>query len=385
MAGRNLAGPQIGVRLIPGAAVAAGSPPGRDSRRSLPWWRLVLRIVAAVVVVAVAVSVLDNKLPSPTAFWAALQRARWGWVAAAFVLQVASIGMIVRQQRRILRALGVRISLPRVGLITYSSTAISMSLPAGGAVGAGYSYRQYRANGASAATAATVLLLSGLVSTAALVLLFLAGFGLAGISRLRELGDQRPETPLLIGAGFVAAIAAIGWLTHWAGRRANPGSDSGTAPTPRLDAWSERHPRLGVAVRGLLTTGRQAQELGRGDWRLVLVTSFLNWALDLACLYASCRAFGIMIPPMQLALIYLGIQLVRQIPITPGGIGVIEVSLLAALVASGSAQGPAAGAVLIYRLFAAWMLLPIGYVMLAILRLNKPAQPALQPTADSTT
>ncbi|GGL89760.1 lysylphosphatidylglycerol synthase transmembrane domain-containing protein [Nakamurella endophytica] len=335
---------------------------GRPHRR--PWWQHALRLAALVVVAVVVVAVLRDKVPSPHEVLLAFRTADWGWVVAAFVLQLASIGMLIRQQRRLLRAFGVPVPLSRVFAITYSSTAISMSMPAGSALGAGYSYRQYRKNGASAATAAAVLLLSGVLSLLALILLYLIGLGLSASGRIASLGGDNPVLAVVLGVLVVAVIVgAAVWLSRRSGR-----IDPRPPATPRLDRWGVGHPRTAAVLRQVLLTGRRAARVEPHDWRLALLTSALNWGLDLACLWASCLAFEIDLNLFRVALIYLGVQVIRQIPITPGGVGVIEASLLAALVAAGAANAPAAAAVLVYRLFAAWMIIPIGFVMLALLR-----------------
>ena len=342
---------------------------------SRPWWHWALRIVAALVVATVVVAVLWDKVPSPHQIAASFRQAQWWWVVGAGAFQAASIGMLIRQQRRLLRAFGVEVSLFQVGVITYSSTALTMSLPAGSAVGAGFSYRQYRAHGASAATAATVLLISGVLSLSALVLLYLGGIGLAAGSHFLHLGQAYPLLAVLIGLAILAALIGLVWLSNRPARMAGRRSPI-RKPSPRrrrLAEWLVGHPRLQTAVRQLLDTGRRAGRVRGHDWRLALWTSALNWGLDLCCLYASCRAFSIVIDPFQLALIYLGIQVVRQIPLTPGGIGVIEATLLASLVAAHAAQAPASAAVLVYRLFSAWLIVPIGFLSMTLLRRHRRA------------
>lgn len=100
-----------------------------------------------------AVVLLPRALPSFDTIQATLEKAWWGWVLAAAVLQFGSIGMLVRQQRRLLRALGTLVPLHRMAAITYASTALAISLPARAAFSAGYSFRQMRANGATSRTA----------------------------------------------------------------------------------------------------------------------------------------------------------------------------------------------------------------------------------------
>jgi uncharacterized protein (TIRG00374 family) len=74
-------------------------------------------------------------------------------------------------------------------------------------------------------------------------------------------------------------------------------------------------------------------------------------------------------PPWEgLLLIYAAAQLAATLPITPGGLGVLEGSLTVGLVAFGGAEGSTLSAVLLYRLISFWGLLPTG--ALAYLRVR---------------
>ncbi len=327
-------------------------------------WRAVLQVIGLIAVLAVIVAVLRGKLPSPQQVWVALRTANWWWVALAAVTEVASIGMVIRQQRRLLRAFGVPVTYRRMGAITYSSTALSVSMPAGGAVSAGYSYRAYRASGASSKTAATVMLLSGVLSILALVLLYLVGLGAAALTPLMQMGARHPVRAVIVGLVLVQALVLVG---RYLARRERRTAES-DAPTPRLDRFAGRHPRLGTVGRQMLDTLRQTRQIRLRDWNLVMTTSAGKWLLDVGCLYLCCLALDLDIHLLSLAAVYLGVQVIRQVPLTPGGIGVIEGALLVGLVSAGAAQGPAAAAVLLYRLFSAWLLIPVGFVLLALLR-----------------
>lgn len=347
----------------------AASPGAQTQREQVPvrghLWPNALKLLALVVIAVVVVAVLRTKFPNPAEFWNALRQAQWGWVIAAFALEGASIGMMVRQQGRLLRAFGVRVSLGRIGLITYSSTAITMSVPGGGAVSAGYTYRKFRTSGANAATATSVMVLSGVLSVLALTLLYLVGLLIASWTQLVALGREHPLVTTLIGLGVLALI--VGAIKLLGRRRRNPMQPS--APTPRLDALERKHPKLGAAGRQALQTFYSAGAVRPADWNIALGQSLLNWLLDAASLYAATRAFALDIDLWKLALLYLGIQIVRQIPVSPGGIGLIEASLLAGLVSAGAAQGPAAAAIVVYRLFSCWLLIPIGFATMGALEL----------------
>jgi putative heme transporter len=132
--------------------------------------------------------------------------------------------------------------------------------------------------------------------------------------------------------------------------------------------------RSGVAgrVRGWLDlarrTGAASLALPMKYRRIALAFAVANWLTDLCCLAAVAQAFHLPINLYQLGTVYVVVQLVRQVPVTPGGTGLIEASLLTALVAAGAAQGPAAATVLGYRLFSAWLIIPAGLFAWAMLR-----------------
>ena len=115
-----------------------------------------------------------------------------------------------------------------------------------------------------------------------------------------------------------------------------------------------------------------ARAVAPRDWALALGAAAGNWLTDLLCLAAVAVAFHLPVSLWQLGAIYLTVQLVRQVPLTPGGIGVIEASLLAGLVAAGAAAGPAAAVVLVYRLLSCWLLVPAGLVGWLVLRTGHP-------------
>jgi uncharacterized protein (TIRG00374 family) len=95
-------------------------------------------------------------------------------------------------------------------------------------------------------------------------------------------------------------------------------------------------------------------------WTATIAAAVANWSLDVACLVAVARACDLGIGYPEIAGVYLAVQIVRQIPVTPGGLGLIETSLLTGLVAAGAAQPAAAAVVLGYRLISFWLILPVG-------------------------
>ena len=79
---------------------------------------------------------------------------------------------------------------------------------------------------------------------------------------------------------------------------------------------------------------------------------------------------GAEVPWRGLLLAYAAAQLATNLPITPGGLGVVEGSLTVALVAFGGAQASTVAAVLIYRVLSFWLILPIGWGTLGAITYN---------------
>ncbi len=108
-----------------------------------------------------------------------------------------------------------------------------------------------------------------------------------------------------------------------------------------------------------------------------------NWAADCACLALAFLAVGAGVPWRGLLLAYGAGQLASILPITPGGLGVVEGSLTIALVTFGGAEASTVAAVLVYRLISFWLALPVGWGAWGTLTLvgRRNRQPVLQSSA----
>lgn len=352
----------------PGAVVdLSDEPDEHDDTDQTPKvrskWRTPLKILGIVVMLVVIWFALQGKLPKPSEVWAALLTANWAWVLVGAVAMFISIFAFAEQQRQLLAAFDTRISRKRITIITYGGTALTNSLPAGAAVSAGYSFTQYRASGANRATAATVMVLSGLLSIGSLAVMYFLVIGAAtGGAFLTLLRNN----PIVFG---LIALAVVGLVGLYLKRRIKgKPTDIMDRPTPKLDRFEGRYPKLGALARDGLETVRQARLVRLRYLTIAIGWSLLKWATEAVCLLASCWAFDIETDLVKLSVVYLSVQLVRQVPFTPGGIGLVEAALLAGLVSSGALHGPAAAAVVVYRLMSAWLIIPIGFALVANLK-----------------
>jgi uncharacterized membrane protein YbhN (UPF0104 family) len=279
-----------------------------------------------------------------------LDHLSWWWLVAGFVFEGASLAPVGLLQRRLLGAGDVNISAVDVSKISVAANAISVSLPAGGAWSATWSWRELRRHGADRALAAWVVVVTGALSGFALLVLFLAGAELAG--------NHGPVASLRWLARALAGIAAGGFLLVLATRA--------------------RHSRRSHSKSGLAGLFDQTRvvRLSPRAWAAALSLALANWLLDMACLVACIAAVGADIDWRGVVVVYALTQMIAVLPLTPGGLGVVEAGLTALLVRCGTAMPSAVATVVVYRALTFWPLIPAGWVVWW--RLDK-GRPAVSP------
>ncbi len=279
-----------------------------------------------------------------------LDHLRWQWLVIAAAVELASFVAFAALQGRLLEAGGVRIPLRRLTAVTLASTAIASSIPAGPLVSSVFAYRQYRRYGADGALATWTL--AAVFVTAAVSLAVVAGAGLA------IAGAEGANLDLVgVTAGVLAAALVMGAL--FLQRRIAVWVITGAV---RLSSRWIRWPQGDVAARvdtfvlRLTTVVLSGPRIARAaGWGLA------NWIFDCGCLALSFLAVGVGVPWKGLLLAYGAGQLAANLPITPGGLGVVEGSLTIALVAFGGSETSTVAAVLLYRILSFWIVLPIGW------------------------
>ena len=104
------------------------------------------------------------------------------------------------------------------------------------------------------------------------------------------------------------------------------------------------------------------------EWMQTVSLSFVNWLAGVGCLAASIVAVGASVPWTEVTLIYCAGAAASSFNLTPGGLGVTEAVLTAALVAAGLRPAEALGSVLVFRFFSFWLVTLIGWIIYSELR-----------------
>jgi uncharacterized protein (TIRG00374 family) len=237
-----------------------------------------------------------------------------------------------------------------------AGTAFSKVVPGGSAAAAALQARMLVQAGVAPALVGT-----GLTAGALLLLAALAGLPLLALPAVllgRHMPDGLLQTAVIglcvfvvlfvIGALLFAndrVLRAIGRTLRAANRKLRPRH----TPTDEL-------PERLLDERDLLR-----RSLGQA-WPKAVATAAGRWIFDFLSLYATLLAVGAR-PSLSVTLLaYCAAQLLGQIPLTPGGLGVVEAGLTGTLALAAVPTGPATVATLAYRLVSYWLTLPVGLV-----------------------
>lgn len=281
---------------------------------------------------------------------AALRRLRWGWVLLAAAAEAGSFLAFALLQRKMLRAGAVDVAIGPVAAITLAANAIANSIPAGSAIAPVYTFRQFRHRGADQALAGWAVVATFVAESIALAVVAATGATVAGAegASLDLIGVIVTVLILAVAMGVIfvqkgALVRTVSVVLHLSRRLTG-------WPRDELAAHIDRIIFRLTAVR--LSPGQMADGLRLG---------LANWLLDCGCLAISFLAVGAGVPWKGLLLAYGAGQLAANLPITPGGLGVVEGSLTIAIVAYGGAAQSTVVAVLLYRVLSFWLALVVGW------------------------
>jgi uncharacterized membrane protein YbhN (UPF0104 family) len=115
------------------------------------------------------------------------------------------------------------------------------------------------------------------------------------------------------------------------------------------------------------------------DWLRAVVLTAGRLGFDYGCLLCALRATGTRPRPSLALLAYAAAGIVALVPITPGGLGIVEASLSGLLVLAGVPAGEAFVATLAYRLASYWLPLLAGLLAYILFRRRYPAVTSQQP------
>ncbi len=122
--------------------------------------------------------------------------------------------------------------------------------------------------------------------------------------------------------------------------------------------------RRPARARELLGGGRQAG--------LLVALGVGAWICDSGCLWLTGRALGTDLPLASLPMAYIAAVAIMSLPVLPGGLGAVEVTVPAVFAAGGANYSSAVVAVLAWRVFSFWIPTLVGGLSLVSLHRRRP-------------
>jgi len=321
----------------------------------------VRRLVFTGVVVALLVAEAVLAGPEIRGVLRSLWRIEVGWLGVAVVSSAVSMSMFAGIRRRLLRAAGFRVRGAVAAV--YVANSLHATLPGGVAFSTGYTYRWLRAQGVGGPVAAWCLAASGLVSTAALLAFGAVGSLLAG--------GQAGWVQLALAVTGIVLITVV--FRHLA-RQPRVVVTIVRWVLMRVNRVRRRPATTGVDGLTELLVQLNSVRPGGRDWLVATGCALLNWAFDAACLAACAAALdlrGLTLPLLLIA--YTAGMATAGLSPLPGGLGLVDATLVVALVAGGVPAAAALPVVILYRLISLVCVVGVGWIVCAVQQLRHTA------------
>ena len=295
--------------------------------------------------------------------WDVIKELSWQWILA--LAGVTILNLLTFAPPWMVALPGLRF-LPALAL-TQMSTALSIVLPAGAAVGIAGSYGVLRSWGFPSRSIGRAVTLVSLWNQFANL-----SYPIIAVFLLTVLGG---ESALLATAAFVGvavlgvAVAALAAVLASDGMATDIGD-----LTAQFVSWVRgkfgRDPVLwgGASFERFR---RDSLQLLRRRWHVLTLTTYAGTLTVFLVLLVSLRALDVPGSEVSVVEAFAAWSLARllgSVPITPGGIGVVELGLTGALLGFGGNNAGVVAAVLVYRFLTMVPTLLVGLLASTTLR-----------------
>jgi uncharacterized protein (TIRG00374 family) len=316
-----------------------------ESAGPLPTWRMIAKRVVPIVVFGVTMYVLAPVLAKVASAWPRLSSLQPWWVAVGVAAEAGSFACTYMLKRIALRTKAI-FAVVTSGLV---GNAVTNVFPGGDATGATIEFRLLSTAGVDAGAAVGGLTATALLQTGSLLALpvltlpaIAAGAPISrGLAHLAYLG-------LAVVAVYAVALYVIfrtDGLLHLVGRLVEKLHNS---------FLHRRPPITGLPTR--LVAQRDATRAALGQqWGRALIYTVGRVLLDFGCLLAMLAAVRTGPVPWVVLIAYASTAVLALLPVTPGGLGIVEGSLTGLLVLAGIPAAKAVLSTLAYRLASYWL------------------------------
>jgi uncharacterized protein (TIRG00374 family) len=317
-------------------------------------WRALLLVVLVLVIRFVLVPQFSD---ARTAL-SSLGHISFPLLILGLVLELASIASYSALSRATLNRAS-RPRYPTILRIDVATQGVNNTVPGGGPTSTAVKYRWLILAGTGAANAVTGTTIE--IATSVLTLGGIFGIAIAVSAAAVHGNPEYIVAGVVVGGVAVLSVVAVVLLSSRRERTLE-----------LVRRLSRRLPYVpeDTVVRfvGLIADQLEEYRSRRGRLAVAIAWAAVNWILDVASLWIFLLAFGFTENPWHLLVAYGLACLVGLVPITPGGLGIIEGVLVPAIIGFGTPHGIAVLGVLSWRLVEYWLPMPLSVVAYLSLR-----------------
>jgi putative heme transporter len=344
------------------AEADAGGPPRRGRSR-----KQLLVIAGGIALVVLTFAYLLPRIADYRDVWDVIMTLTWEWAAALAAATVLNVLTFAPPWMVTLPGLRVRSALA----LTQASTALTYLVPGGAAVGLASSFGLLRSWGFSANAISRAVTLTGVWNQFANFT-----FPIVALFLLTATGSPGG---LLTTAAFVGAavlgVAVSGFaLALWSAKLAREIGDAASTFVSWVLAKVRRGP-VGPWGKAFAVFREDTVDLLRRRWHVLTLATLAGQLTVFVVLLMCLRAFEVPDSAVSVVEAFAAWSLARLltiVPLTPGGLGVVELGLTGALVGFGGANAPVVAAVLVYRFLTVVPTLALGLLALATWKRHRP-------------
>jgi uncharacterized protein (TIRG00374 family) len=256
-------------------------------------------------------------------------------------------------------------------VVTQASTASTYVAPAGVAVGMALSYAMLRAWGFASAAVGLAVAVTGVWNQLAMLAFPTVALGLLAVSGTPHTALDTIAVVGLVILVVVLAGFAAGLSSAKLARRVGD-------LAARIVSWFLRVIRRQPVTWGgesFVRFRNRTNDLLRRRWHVLTLATVAGHLTVFLVLLVALRVLGVSADEVSAVEAFAAWALVRllgSIPITPGGLGVVELGLTTALVGFGGDQVEVVAAVLVYRFLTMVPTLLIGLLAGATWKRHRP-------------
>ena len=327
---------------------------GRDGPRGGRWRRLIKparRGALLLILVLVVEYLVVPELVGASKDLYLLGQINALWVVAGVALEAVSLFCYAVLTKVMLPPGSHKPSLSVLFRIDLAAAAVAHVIPAGTLGTAALGYKLFTSEGISGNDATVMMAAKGIGSTVVLNVLLWVSL----IVSIPLAGFQPIYATVAIIGSIVLALAGllVFGVLHGAGLASRV-----------LRAVGDKIPGLsGEKIEAAVLSGAQSFSLLARDKRVMawaLLWASLNWLLDAASLWCFVAAFGHRANPFELFAAYGIANVAGALPVTPGGLGVVDSIAPLLLVGFGVTRSVATLGVLGWRMVNFWLPIPNG-------------------------